>query len=138
MTPDIPQPPMAPQTTNAQNDPGQGLAIAGLILAFFFPLVGLILSIIAKKKSAAVGIKNTLAKVGVILNAVFLALGLLFTIGMIALIALTASSNIQEKAQQMQQQSEQQIQDDERAMQALCEDDPTYIGCAGVESQSSN
>lgn len=80
------------------NDPGKGLGIAALVLgicSLFFgiicnctclglgsivsvitAIVGLILGILANKKSAAVGIKNKKAKVGIILSIV----GIVFSV----------------------------------------------------------
>ena len=87
-----------PQQTNGQapssENPGKVLGIVGFILAFFFPLVGLILSIIGFVKSKKAGFKNGLALAGIILNSVFLVLGTLFLV----LITMTAYSGIQERA----------------------------------------
>jgi Tfp pilus assembly protein PilE len=97
-----PQPTFAPSHPQSQvqptgEDPGKGLAIAGLILAFFFSLVGLILSILAKKKSSAAGFHNSLATVAIVLNSVFLALGLLL-IPILVLISMASYGAIQERA----------------------------------------
>lgn len=59
------QQPVAPA-----EDPGKTLGIVGLILAFLASLVGLIISIIAFRKSKAAGHKNTLALAGIIVGAV--------------------------------------------------------------------
>lgn len=85
-------------------DPGKGLAIAGVILAFFFSLVGLILSIVAKKKSKAAGFNNSLATVGIVLNAVFLVFGLLIFALLVA-ITMASYSGIQERAKSSSAQS---------------------------------
>jgi len=53
--------------------PGKTLGIVGLVFAFVFALVGLILSIIAQNQSKAAGFQNTPAKVGLILSIIFLA-----------------------------------------------------------------
>ncbi|WP_145978679.1 hypothetical protein [Granulicoccus phenolivorans] len=55
-----------------REDPGKTMGLVGLILAIVIPLVGLIVSIIARGKSKAAGFKNTLATVGIIIGAVFL------------------------------------------------------------------
>lgn len=55
--------------------PGKGLGIAGLVLAFFMPLIGLILSIIAKSQSKKVGAKNTPATAGIWISIVLLVIG---------------------------------------------------------------
>ena len=91
-------PPQAPQsepssTPTEAHDPGKGLGIAGFILAFFFPLVGLILSIIGFVKSKKAGYKNGLALAGIILNSVFMVVAVLFIT-----ITIMAYSGIQERA----------------------------------------
>lgn len=105
--PVAPQPPAsdaygqpAPQAAAPyqQNDPGQGLAIAGVVSAFFMPLVGLILSIVAKNRSKAVGIHNSLAKAGVILNSVLLALQVIIAVGILIAIIMSATAGIQGRA----------------------------------------
>lgn len=73
-------------------DPGQTLAIVGIILAFFFSVAGLIVSIIANNKSKAAGFKNTAAVVGIWLNAVFTVLGLLAMIFWVVVIGVAISS----------------------------------------------
>ncbi|HWR84487.1 MAG TPA: hypothetical protein VN200_00690 [Rhodoglobus sp.] len=60
--------------------PGKTLGLVGLILAIFFNLIGLIVSIVALNQSKAAGYKNPLAKAGVIVGAVLLALGVIIAI----------------------------------------------------------
>jgi len=60
--------------------PGKTLGIVGLIAAFVFTLLGLILSIVALNQSKAAGYKNTPAKVGLILSIIFIVLGLIIGI----------------------------------------------------------
>ncbi|MDQ0276107.1 hypothetical protein QO003_000410 [Arthrobacter silviterrae] len=72
-------------------DPGKTLGIVGLVLCFVFSLAGLIVSIIAKKKSTAAGFKNTPANVGVILGWIFTILGLI--VAVIYIIAIVALLN---------------------------------------------
>lgn len=85
----------APVTNSASaptgEDPGKGLAIAGIVLAFFFNILGLILSIVARKKSKAAGYDGSLAKIGIILNSIFLALGVLVAAALIAVMAMSYS-----------------------------------------------
>lgn len=69
--------------------PGKTLGIVGLVLAFLFALLGLILSIVAFNQSKAAGYKNTPAKVGIILSIIFLVLGIVLAI---AIPALTAAA----------------------------------------------
>lgn len=52
-------------------DPGKGLGIAALVLAFFIQLVGLILGIVALSKSKKAGFKNAPAVWGIILSIDF-------------------------------------------------------------------
>lgn len=77
-TPPIYQSPVGAPPVQGGEDPGKTLAIIGLVLAFVgVQLVGLILSIIGRSKSKKAGFKNTIATVGIWLNAVFLVLGAL-------------------------------------------------------------
>ena len=103
--PPVGQPPMSPPQPSlnstppsvgpAGEDPGKTLAIVGVVLAFFFALVGLVVSIVAKNKSKAAGFNNTLATVGIWLNASFMILGVLITIFWFVVIAsaITTSNN---------------------------------------------
>jgi preprotein translocase subunit SecG len=84
MTTPAPAPSMGP----APVADGKTLGIVGLVLAFVFPLAGLIVSIIAKNQSKAAGVENTPAKIGLILSIVFLILGII--IGIIYGIAAAA------------------------------------------------
>ncbi len=70
----------APAPAPAPVADGKTLGIVGLVLAFVFPLAGLIVSIIAKNQSKAVGVENTPAKIGVILSIIFLILSIIFII----------------------------------------------------------
>lgn len=76
----VPAPPAPPAPAPAASEPGKGLGIAGLVLAFFIPLVGLILSIIARSQSKKAGVPNTPATVGLILSIVFLVIGIIVAI----------------------------------------------------------
>lgn len=65
-----------PQTSqNTSGDSGKSLGIVGLLLSFFFPPAGLIVSIIARSKSKKNGFKNGLATAGIVLSIVFMLLG---------------------------------------------------------------
>ena len=57
--------------------PGKTLGIVGLILAIIMPLVGLIISIVAQSQSKKAGYPNTMAKVGVIVGAILVVLGII-------------------------------------------------------------
>jgi hypothetical protein len=73
----------APETV-----PGKGLAIAGLILAFVAPIVGLILSLVAKSKLKKAGAPTGLATAGFWIG---LALTILWIIGIALSVFLFAS-----------------------------------------------
>lgn len=71
-------PASAPVPAPAGTDyPGKTLGIVGLILAFVFTIVGLIVSIIANGQSKAAGYKNGPAKAGIIVSIVLIALGII-------------------------------------------------------------
>jgi ABC-type Na+ efflux pump permease subunit len=67
---------MTQPVANPATYPGKTLGIVGLIVSFFFSLIGLIISIIAFNQSKAAGFKNTPAKVGMILGIIFFVLGI--------------------------------------------------------------
>jgi hypothetical protein len=94
-SPMTPTPGAAPASMPAGGeDPGKTLGIVGFVLAFVFSPVGLVLSIIGYNKSKSAGIKNGLALAGIILNSVFIVLGIVFGI----IIALTAFAGVQQLA----------------------------------------
>ncbi len=64
----------APAPGPAPASDGKTLGIVGLVLAFVAPLIGLIVSIIARNQSKAAGVENTPAKIGLILSIVFMVL----------------------------------------------------------------
>ena len=76
MTDPTPAPAAQPVVVTDGPVPGRGLGIAGLIIDFFIPVLGLILSIVAKVQSGRAGVRNTPATVGIVL-------GIIFTIGAI-------------------------------------------------------
>ena len=59
---------------------GKTLGIVGLVLAFVFPLAGIIVSVSAKNQSKAAGVENTPAKIGLILSIIFLVIGIIVLI----------------------------------------------------------
>lgn len=74
-----PQPQQTYQPAQPATNPGQGLGIASLVTSLLgIGAVGLILGIIAKNKSKAVGMKNGLATAGIIIGSIWIALFLLF------------------------------------------------------------
>ena len=58
--------PYAPATV--AQDPGRTLGIVGLVLSFFTALVGLVISIVALRKSRRAGFKNGFALAGTIIG----------------------------------------------------------------------
>ena len=81
-TPSNERPPISEPTPSAQPvsayptpgpeavDPGKTLGVVGLVLAFVASFVGLIISIIALRKSKKAGFKNGIALAGVIVGVV--------------------------------------------------------------------
>jgi hypothetical protein len=94
--PQQPMPTYAPATAPAatNTNPGKGLGIAGFILAFFVPVVGLPLSIVGYRKSRKNGYKNGLALAGIILNSVAIVFGAL----VLMLITTVAYNGVSTKA----------------------------------------
>lgn len=69
-----------PQYGSAQppaDYPGKTLGLVGLILAIVAPLIGLIVSLIARSQSKAVGMPNGKAKAGIIVGLVLTVIGLI-------------------------------------------------------------
>lgn len=62
------------ETMTDTTTPGRGLGIAGLVLAFLIPPLGLILSIVAKVQSRKAGVKNGIATAGIIVSIVVIVL----------------------------------------------------------------
>lgn len=77
-------------------DPNKTLGIVGLVLAFVAPLIGIIVSYIAKKKSAEGGYpENTPAKWGFILGIIFTIAWVVFwIIYIVAIAAIVGSSGM--------------------------------------------
>lgn len=77
-------------------DPNKTMGIIGLVLAFVAPLIGLIVSYLAKKKSAEGGYpENVPAKWGFILGLIFTILGAIgIVIYIIAIAAVVSSSGM--------------------------------------------
>lgn len=84
----------------ADTFPGKGLGIAGLIVAIFFPLIGLILSLVANSQSKKAGFKNGPAKAGIIVGAILLVLGIIVGI-IFTIIGITAASTVIDACSQL-------------------------------------
>lgn len=63
---------------------GKTLGVVALIFAFVFQLLGLILGIVASGQSKRAGVKNTPAKVAIILSIIFMVIGVIIAISVIA------------------------------------------------------
>ena len=111
-TPEMPQTPEQPAAPAYQAapapaaEPGKGLSIAAIILAFLVPLVGLILGIVALVQAKKAGRKNGLALAAVIIGAVLMVVYIIIGIvsAMIvaagaAVVAAGGSTEIMEAAQ---------------------------------------
>lgn len=91
----------APIPTQA-SDPGKALAIVGIVLGFLFmSLIGLILSIIGRKKSTKAGYSGTAGLLGIIINSILLVLQTLTILA----IMLAAYNGVQQKVREQSQQS---------------------------------
>jgi hypothetical protein len=65
-------PAVPPTAATPVSSPGKTLGIVGLVFAFLLPLLGLILSIVAKVQSRGAGVKNTPSTVGIVLSIIFM------------------------------------------------------------------
>lgn len=84
------------QTTNASNgSSSNGMAIAGFILSFFIPLLGLIFSIIGLKRSKETNNGKGLSTAGIIISCVTMVITIIMGI-----ISFSAVSDTIYKAQQ--------------------------------------
>ena len=84
------------QTTNASNgSSSNGMAIAGFILSFFIPLLGLIFSIIGLKRSKETNNGKRLSTAGIIISCITMVITLIMGI-----ISFSAVSDTIDKAQQ--------------------------------------
>lgn len=71
-------------------DPGHTMGIVGLVLAIFMPLIGLVVSIIARSKSKKAGHKNGLALAGIIVSII----SLIVSIAVAALIVVGITKTV--------------------------------------------
>ena len=91
------------QTTNASNgSSSNGMAIAGFILSFFIPLLGLIFSIIGLKRSKETNNGKGLSTAGIIISCVTMVITII-----IGIISFSAVSDTIDKAQQQTEYNRQ-------------------------------
>ena len=69
------------------------MGIVGMVLAFVFPFVGIVLSIISRSKSVKAGYSGGLGLAGIIINSVAIVVWLL-----VILIGIVAWQGVQERA----------------------------------------
>lgn len=79
-TPATPPPAQPAYAAAPAVNPGAGLGIAGLILAIFIPLVGLILSIVARGQSKRAGFTNGPATAGIVISILLMVVGIIIGI----------------------------------------------------------
>jgi heme/copper-type cytochrome/quinol oxidase subunit 2 len=76
MTTPAPAPtPAAPAASD-----GKTLGIVGLILAIFIPIVGLIVSIVARSQSKRAGVSNGAATAGIVISILIMVIGIIVAI----------------------------------------------------------
>ena len=91
------------QTTNASNgSSSNGMAIAGFILSFFIPLLGLIFSILGLKRSKETNNGKGLSTAGIIISCITMVITLI-----IGIISFSAVSDTIDKAQQQNEYNRQ-------------------------------
>ena len=91
------------QTTNASNgSSSNGMAIAGFILSFFIPLLGLIFSIIGLKRSKETNNGKGLSTAGIIISCITMVITIIMGI-----ISFSAVSDTIDKAQQQTENNRQ-------------------------------
>jgi hypothetical protein len=69
-------------------DPGKTLGIVGLVLSFFTAIIGLIISIVALRKSKKAGFKNAPALIGIIVGILSTIAAII--IGIVSIVAFSA------------------------------------------------
>jgi len=97
-----PQPPTQPPYQQPPVDPGKGLSIAALVLGicglvvpyggFATSIVGLILGIQGKKKSEAVGIQSGIAKAGIVLSIIGIAISIVWIVLCVGVLSIAGAN----------------------------------------------
>lgn len=91
------------QTTNASNgSSSNGMAIAGFVLSFFIPLLGLIFSIIGLKRSKETNNGKGLSTAGIIISCITMVITLI-----IGIISFSAVNDTIDKAQRQNEYNRQ-------------------------------
>lgn len=90
------QPPAPGQYGQPAVDPGKKMGIAGIILAFIWPIVGLILSIISMNKSKKAGFSNGPALAGTIISPIMMLLQIIMIIISVSLFLSEPSDSYDE------------------------------------------
>jgi len=89
------QPPMAPVASG--ENPGQTLGIVSIVMSVIgLSVVGIILGVVSRKKSKAVGASSTLGTVGMVVGIVLTALSLLVFLPLFIIFFLAAANGVQE------------------------------------------
>ncbi len=87
-----PQPtPTAQPGATAPTNPGQTMGIVGLVLAIFFNIIGIIVSIVALNKSKKAGFGNGPAVAGIIVGILTTIIAVVIIAGIIATIAAASA-----------------------------------------------
>lgn len=82
----------ANNTSSSNNDQTDILGILSIVFAFIFAPVGLVLGIIGRKEALKEGRSTTLSKVGIWINAILMAIGVLGFILFILFFGFLAAS----------------------------------------------
>lgn len=91
------------QTTNASNgSSSNGMAIAGFVLSFFIPLLGLIFSILGLKRSKETNNGKGLSTAGIIISCITMVITLI-----IGIISFSAFNDTIDKAQRQNEYNRQ-------------------------------
>lgn len=85
-------------------DPGKNMGIIGMVLAFVFPFVGIVLSITSRSKSVKAGYSGGLGLAGIIINSVAI---LLWSLSLI--IAIVVYQGVQERANEAAARTQTEI-----------------------------
>lgn len=140
----MPEPPTSPQPSPMQGgtnnlphtneDPGHTMGIVGLILTFVAPLIGFIVSLIARSKSKKAGHNNTPALIGIIASIMFMILGILS----ITLIILLGAKGVQTATQDAEAMKD--INSQHAALEVYYETNKYYPGSidslTGIDNES--